>query len=1190
MSIVKTLKRSAQIANVNNKFSVLSTNVLNKDKIKCYLKSDVVVVERTLNDIVLNLKELNPHLLLNKNKNGKFYPTFLLNQKDVSLISKNETITENIDNFFDIDTSKPLIIAQTKFQPIFKKENEFTEFGKFLLLKSQYRLEFFKKLNELIFNISLEDNIEIKDTFLRSKNGYSKLISQLNSIADFFVKSAKIIHSTNELFDVRDISYIAQTDVFLNNLKLEQLEKDELILFSTKNIKKNLSIDSTLVNYYGYLYKDLNINFSSTKTFIQFLNDYKELLVNHSNALTSISVSTKFLDSNKKISNEKNIPDINTILNLSEITSIDSIQNIESSLDLDYDPTFVLLNKGFNTLQWNTTNTDKILYLLNTLSKILRYSNGLSKQSIINELATTFNFQVTNLNSYNVFDVIFGYSETDAQTPITLPGINSLAYDVTQQNTVFNFEPRKNVITEKAISANEYYIDYFFSMLRFDGTVSYGIDRLEKFNKKILNYKRIVDLFAKEMNWLCISTSQDVQNTKQTVVNSKKCFNFLLDSFIDKNSKSLLSTFQNDHMMALVDASSTNSKLRTALFLWCLNNPKNNQTRYKVPLKVKVLTRDKITKIIFSQNVRTRVDGSFLSMNSYIEKAKSNGFYTFQNFIKALLNSPILNTISNIMFDVLENLYKDNDTFVNLRTKYHNLSDTTILMMLFDTIVTMLANYSTFYLNDLIGVTFDTNNRDVMFVSITSKKQKADISWLTTKLDAERAMSIASYIALSNTLGLMSTKIEQFIGFFSKNKGVLTRLFNLIPQTLRQNPDYIKHLFSEQQLLLHSNKINELQTAFAIKENFVYDFTINSNSQIELMNSIFTKKYFTGDSQKTIISVGIPNSLTQTVNDTFYVRNGIVAKQHDLINLVVNRIDNLNPEIIYKPLTFLFEMSRFPIRVGDYIKSSKTKTFEEIALMFPTRDQFSNGNSISIGDFNLAQSMTSVDNIPITYAFLSSDYELVNDKNRTRLFKNHLMSYVIELYIDLLSDVKVNELKISRFSNNIQFNLKNNELLIYVKSILYKLLIDNGIIKKSNQDTVLQIQQLIDLTPNYLLDDVIKRLSMLHYIFNTNTILNGSAYNDIGSTIFSPKLFDRVFNLLVDVDDFVVDVDKMSQTTQGKKILQTYINDGILIETNDDQPFYDTTTTTNKKFYIKNNLNSTSFDTYTVELKKWTGE
>lgn len=52
--------------------------------------------------------------------------------------------------------------------------------------------------------------------------------------------------------------------------------------------------------------------------------------------------------------------------------------------------------------------------------------------------------------------------------------------------------------------------------------------------------------------------------------------------------------------------------------------------------------------------------------------------------------------------------------------------------------------------------------------------------------------------------------------------------------------------------------------------------------------------------------------------------------------------------------------------------------------------------------------------------------------------------------------------------------------------------------------------------------------------------------NDIPKTVFRQKAYDRVFNILFDINLFPVDTDAMSQTNEGDALLQQLADKGML--------------------------------------------
>jgi hypothetical protein len=63
----------------------------------------------------------------------------------------------------------------------------------------------------------------------------------------------------------------------------------------------------------------------------------------------------------------------------------------------------------------------------------------------------------------------------------------------------------------------------------------------------------------------------------------------------------------------------------------------------------------------------------------------------------------------------------------------------------------------------------------------------------------------------------------------------------------------------------------------------------------------------------------------------------------------------------------------------------------------------------------------------------------------------------------------------------------------------------------------------------------------------SQTINETSDYKEVCKKMISPKIFDRVFNIIVDPDDFQIDVEEMSKTNAGSEAIKKMFRLGMLV-------------------------------------------
>lgn len=271
----------------------------------------------------------------------------------------------------------------------------------------------------------------------------------------------------------------------------------------------------------------------------------------------------------------------------------------------------------------------------------------------------------------------------------------------------------------------------------------------------------------------------------------------------------------------------------------------------------------------------------------------------------------------------------------------------------------------------------------------------------------------------------------------------------------------VNYLMSEEQLILLNHRLKEFSTRAAPDyaspvvslpqfKNFKID-QISLGLPIEdlsvvswdlLLNNYFSQSYYfkPGSFNRKIMSVGIPRGLHRQIK-TKMSSNKPDARQDGIINLKVWRIDSLNPMLIYRPLTFKYSMNVFPTRILNNLVIDKANDLI---------------SGIPVQKIN---SLTSF------YDSRYPDLKTSKDFSDQNLYKFHVLSLMLEEYLNFMTDLYFDEHRYFNYSNITQ-----------------------------NAQNIL-----------------------------SNTFL--ASLDKIKSYLLTPRKFDRVFHLTFDPDDFIVDTD-----------------------------------------------------------------
>jgi hypothetical protein len=293
----------------------------------------------------------------------------------------------------------------------------------------------------------------------------------------------------------------------------------------------------------------------------------------------------------------------------------------------------------------------------------------------------------------------------------------------------------------------------------------------------------------------------------------------------------------------------------------------------------------------------------------------------------------------------------------------------------------------------------------------------------------------------------------------------------------------------------------------------------------ETFSSYFRSQQFSPKSgwNKRIMSVGIPPRAVRSLS-------GAVSRENktgqSVIRVKVYMKDLLHPDVVYLPRSYLFDMRRYPTRCpahwGDAMRDD-----DEINILSIPSKLVSNGEVTVCRDYNSG------------YPGSMYPSGLFDESERLEMYANCSISFLVEEYMRWFTRCRFDESTYTRFGDT-------DSVLENVKIQTPRL---SSPPKKSRQsspaDTSIKytdpasgVTYHVPTTKkkNSIQQDVIdaKRYDIpmtqtLHEYLKNLTFMAGS--DVVLERVVHPRKFDRVFNLIVDPDDFLVDVDATGQET-----------------------------------------------------------
>lgn len=372
-----------------------------------------------------------------------------------------------------------------------------------------------------------------------------------------------------------------------------------------------------------------------------------------------------------------------------------------------------------------------------------------------------------------------------------------------------------------------------------------------------------------------------------------------------------------------------------------------------------------------------------------------------------------------------------------------------------------------------------------------------------------------------------------------------------------------------------SNTRDNGQTVYNAGTTFINNDILSEN-EYRLMQLMMSENQYLPDTNhfpdKTIklFSVGIPSGFTSQLVDRVNInsigKDSFLDRQSDIIEINVYRRDARFDDIVFKPQKFFFDMSLFLMEKN--INSARTvSTAENFDSLLNSGYE---GIALTDVDFNSPNSnYLSFPQLTLDKILNDPKYSraLTTPNQRRELYKNHITSYLLGQYINLLTGMKIQE---ETFLIPRKPLTRRESVLLEKSGInpstgragptsvpLIKIL-NEYILKQYRTDRA--VQRVIRTAPtnleregvldNFLsavlsnkdISEEIKDYYRL-FLFGSNTMQE----NRIREIITQPKIFDRVIHLPVNIDNFEVDLERTLSTQSGKQSFnQSYVQDNLI--------------------------------------------
>lgn len=532
-------------------------------------------------------------------------------------------------------------------------------------------------------------------------------------------------------------------------------------------------------------------------------------------------------------------------------------------------------------------------------------------------------------------------------------------------------------------------------------------------------------------------------------------------------------------------------------------------------------------------------------------------------------------------------------TDLNYTTNFSGLTDVAALAALFDAfcsvsdmltevVVTAVATMNSVSGSGVLG------DGNYIVLGPSNKDRKTNAAAIKSAAEKELAALRAAVITMTGYMNDIVTRSKGLLSHVTKADSVNT--VKMIVERLGDKR-FLPAVVSESQVRLLYRSVRDLTDRIAyVKdsskkntsdvdkiEDVILDDAVLSENQTTMLRAAFSTSPYRpmAAHNKKIVSVGIPigmvSSLKQRIDASKISSSKIdmSIKQMDIVRLNVYKVDVENTDIVFEPVTHLFEMSRFVSRVdSSYRTLPMNPTFQDIVKSVPTLD---------LGDSSWISKAYSYG----YDAMSSSGYKFLSDEQKHEIIDNHIMSHLLELYIRIMTGVDVDERK---------FHLIEPPSLIsttLLESFIDMKVSDATKVTATSKTAVNAMSTPLSdclfvlassTTQNNARSPYAGSMSGVSLVGSTSSPKTSSARVDVNSltpaqtqriekeisntgilkgittvysdpdavvrTLIVPKKFDRVFNVIIDPDDFYIDQAKTRSSAAGRRALDRLVAAG----------------------------------------------
>lgn len=1133
----------------------------------------------------------------------------------------------------DVSQSQPLFANSVERSGIYPF---MTDAGKFI--DTQLQIRSLQNSNMINMVQSLRKYPKLEQMFSERHQTFISGMTLLADTSSYLMQLVKGLSRLKSQFDLRDELHIVNTQQALSRYLASHTEvrddisNNALTDSASQNIPTTYTVEDSLSTL-GYASANVKEVFASTKVWLQLILELKQILKYHSLAFLDIDPSTQRNDDSAGNLTKPTAKLFSLNSDLPDLPSVASLVNIGQ---IQVGATVAIVNKGFLTLYDDVhfkSEETRIAALLNFITKEYRYSFGLSQPRVTTPLQNFYGHKLSTDNNSDLFDSIIGnFGNNISDLPSTQD--NSLACISQQQINdvgVLTFESKYiSGDTGDLSPGATFYVD---QVLKTDGT-RFDTSRLESLSLKFSDASQQFGAMVNNLNMLGQqSLNRNIfksTNFRSLLSSPIDLFSYVLNQLVDVTTGITLSSANSDILGAVFALASTNSQLKSMLFMYTMAKMTRSNRSIIIGRGLKFLDNtaqlDTLIDLIVNEiGTLIPLSNTSTSVQTILSRLLHSTTLTVnKETVRSTLKngSPLFTFVEDLMTQILSTMNINSEAIIDEHTRYGGFLDSVMMMVTFDMLTSIIARYTNQSFTATHYGPLLTRFQTISFVITRSKVNNlASIQDVNGRINRELSLIQRLVLSVTNTLNKMVGTITGYVNYLN-SPSAIAQLKQI--SAVVTDPQMLQLLLSEQQVFLLASSVADLEASLSsdtsattlLQGDTNGDDDFDSDDEVKELDyatvtpllrnalyGLFNTSDFASKNgyNKKILTVGIPNNfvqrLQQEVSITNLKKTSFINKQRDIVNVVVYKVDMIHSDIIYKPKQFMFELSRFPVRDQSQILSIPNRPLlSDIINAVPTRDfgGLKVGTDPMYG--NLGGAVVARDT---KTAFGDEAYSFLTQQQREDILKNHITSYLVEFYIKLLTGISVADyhfdmvevptLVDTQFvgllmahrllsygqqkapSSRIGINTTPTGGVLFsqtARSIVVGKLAKNnttasGIAGGITLPTQAAQARSIDLSTLSIDKNISPSTSLVGNLIKKEispVLKDAQTIQGLGASITSqsdplevskrmlmPKQFDRVFNLVVDPDEFEIDYEKTIQNPNGKQVLMQLITTGDVI-------------------------------------------